>query len=269
MFSFSMSKIIILKPLSLCAMEKIKNFYYKHIYAVIGTLLFHIVLVMSMLIHEVQGKQAYIEPEILIDMRMLDELMKEPEVQEEPEPLEEQSAESASAAAKTNRASNMGADRTEAKMSKSKDPFFDEAFQQEVAEARALAADVSSQLGKKTKSVAEYAMPEENTDGMNPEDISNTIYSGESNIQYDLKNRYHRRLPIPVYLAKAGGKVVVNIWVNNAGKVVKAEIKSVANSEDPFLTEYALQASQRTVFNKDNAAPNPQQGTITYVFVAQ
>lgn len=245
-------------------MQQLKDFYYKHIYAVIGTLIFHIIVLLTMLVYGVQGKQTYAEAELLIDMQMLDELLQMHEKQEE---VESESASTYSS--QTNRASRIGGEQSEQQSSKTDDSFFDKAFEQEVAEARSLASDVSNQLGKKTKAVEEYAMPEETTEGMNPEDIPNTIYSGESNIHYELKNRFHRRLPIPVYLAKGGGKVVVNIWVNNSGKVVKAEIKSSANIGDEMLVNYALQAAQRTVFNKDNSAPDPQQGYISYVFVAQ
>lgn len=245
-------------------MQRIKRFYYKHIYAVIGTLVFHIALVMTMLLYNVSEKRSYTEPEILIDMSMLEELQKEPLKQEE-----QTENRTTNQTAKTNQASRMGDERLETTPSRVKDPFFDEEFQKEVDEAKELASDVSNQLNKKTKALEEYIMPEQTTDGMNPDSISNVVYSGESNIYYDLKNRYHRRMPIPVYLAKGGGKVVVNIWVNTSGKVVKAEIKSTENMQDPLLTAYALQAAQRTLFNKDNSAPNPQLGTISYIFIAQ
>ncbi|MFV0366290.1 MAG: energy transducer TonB [Mangrovibacterium sp.] len=201
-------------------------------------------------------------------MQMLTEWQKELKPKEETK-AESKQQQPSTASAKTNQASRDGGEQTEAASSKVKDPFFDKSFEQELAEARALAADVTSQLGKKTKAQEEYAMPEESTDGMKPEEISNTVYSGESNIHYDLKNRYHRRMPIPVYLAKGGGRVVVSIWVNTSGKVVKAEIKSIENANDSLLAEYALQAAKRMLFNKDDAAPNLQQGYISYLFVAQ
>lgn len=248
-------------------MQAIKDFYYKHIYAVIGTLTFHFVLVLFMLLQGVPEKHVYAEAAIEIDLQMLEELLKESPKQEEVQAKSEQ--QSARPSAKTNQGSKVGAEQNNSYRSQAKDAYFDEEFAKEVAEAQALAADVSNQLNKETKAQEEYAMPEETTEGMQPEEISNTVYSGESNIHYELDKRYHRRLPIPVYLAKGGGRVEVNIWVNNAGKVVKAEIKSVSNLQDPLLSDYALQAAQRSLFNKDASASNPQQGIITYLFVAQ
>ena len=112
-------------------------------------------------------------------------------------------------------------------------------------------------------------MPEETTEGMDPDSIKNTIYSGESNIHYFLENRYHLRLPIPVYLAQGGGLVVVDIVVNRRGKVIQADVKNSGDLKDPMLEIYARQAAQRTVFNTDESAPAQQKGTISYTFVAQ
>ena len=75
---------------------------------------------------------------------------------------------------------------------------------------------MNKQLSKEVKDIEEFAMPEETTEGMHPDSIKNTIYSGESNIHYFLEDRYHRRLPIPVYLAQGGGLVVVDIVVKSA-----------------------------------------------------
>jgi hypothetical protein len=95
------------------------------------------------------------------------------------------------------------------------------------------------------------------------------IYSGKSNIHYFLENRFHIRLPIPVYLAKSGGSITVDIQVDRSGNVIKAEAKTAKNIADPMLPVYAKQAAERTLFNSESNAPEIQRGTITYKFVAQ
>jgi hypothetical protein len=112
-------------------------------------------------------------------------------------------------------------------------------------------------------------MPEAVTEGQDPDSIKNTIYSGKSNIHYFLENRFHVRLPIPVFLAKGGGLITIDIQVDRSGKVVKAEARPAGNISDPMLPVYATQAAERTVFNADTKAPAIQRGTITYRFVAQ
>jgi hypothetical protein len=112
-------------------------------------------------------------------------------------------------------------------------------------------------------------MPVQTTEGMNPDSIKNVIYTGESNIVYYLENRYHVRLPIPVYLAQGGGLVVVDIAVNRQGQVIQAEPRSNPAIRDEQIYLYAKAAASRTIFNTDPSAPESQKGTIHYTFIAQ
>ena len=145
----------------------------------------------------------------------------------------------------------------------------DKELTKEINAAKALVSDVNNQLSKKVPDIKDFKMPEKTTKGMDPKSISNTIYSGKSNIHYLLKNRYHVRLPIPVYLAKGGGIITVDIWVDQQGKVTKATVRDNNNIKDVMLPEYAQQAAVKTLFNEDLNAPSPQHGTITYTFVPQ
>lgn len=104
---------------------------------------------------------------------------------------------------------------------------------------------------------------------MTREEIENEVYSGESNIVYYLENRYHLRLPIPVYLAQSGGVVIVDITVDRNGRVTQANPRSNPSIRDELIYIYAKAAASRTVFNTDQNAPNPQKGTIHYTFIAQ
>ena len=243
-------------------MFKIKEFYKRNIYGIIGTLLFHILLMSSFLLAEVNLKGKVKEEPIIIDFS---------DTKEQPVKTEEQKAQKDQNSPSTPDHNQQLTSRSNQAVNDAskKDPFFDKSYQQEIAEAKKLVADVNKQLSKKVKDIKEYEMPEENTDGMNPDSIKNTIYSGESNIHYFLKNRYHRRLPIPVYLAQDGGLVVVDIWVNREGKVIQAEVQKSGQLKDPMLEVYAKQAALRTVFNEDPTAPSPQKGTISYNFVPQ
>ena len=61
---------------------------------------------------------------------------------------------------------------------------------------------------------------------------------------------------------------MVEILVNPAGKVTRAEIKqkgtTIINSE---MRQKAIQAALRSTFAADPNAPDEQKGTITYTFV--
>lgn len=71
----------------------------------------------------------------------------------------------------------------------------------------------------------------------------------------------------PAYTAQESGKVVVDIWVDQYGKVVKA----IPGGDGTTVTDKALWNAARTAaletgFNMKADAPALQQGTITYIF---
>jgi len=245
--------------------SKIGDIYKRNIYGVMGTLIFHILLFSVFLLADVNIKGNVKEEAIVIDFP---DLPPEPEKPAE-EQKQEQQEETPNDASQpntqpsrqlTNRASNRLA---------TKDNFFDEDYQKEVEAAKNLVSNVNKQLSKKVIDIDTIKMPVETTEGMNPDSIKNVVYTGESNITYYLENRYHLSLPIPVYLAQGGGKVVVDIVVNRQGKVIKAEAEKNPAIRDKNIYRYAEIAASNTIFNADPSAPEEQKGTIHYTFIAQ
>lgn len=107
-----------------------------------------------------------------------------------------------------------------------------------------------------------------------PEEVvkpANTqVYKGPSVLRYALENRTPVRLPVPAYKCLLGGIVVVDIWVNKTGGVVRAEVAhEVTHRDQACLHEAAIEAALRSRFNASPTAPDPQQGRITYEFVQQ
>ena len=243
-------------------MLNIKNLYRKNVYGVMGTLIFHILLVTGFWIQELNfSTKAEKEETVLLD------LILPPEKVESPKPEVTQGSKTGSD--QTSRYDqNMGSNRAVNDAMK-KDKFFDAGYKHDIEEAQKMVDNVNKQLSKKAPPTKTFAMPEAVTEGQNPDSIKNTIYSGKSNIHYFLENRFHVRLPIPVFLAKGGGLITVDIQVNRTGEVIKAQARPSGNLTDPMLPEYATQAAERTVFNSDSKAPAVQRGTITYRFVAQ
>jgi hypothetical protein len=227
------------------------------------TLIFHILVISGFLVAELRLKaESQQEEAILLDFTApVETKVPEPEkVKSEQQPEQSPSSQRT--------ASNLAVNDAPINLRKT-DKFFDDSYRKDIEEAQKVVADVNKQLSKKIPPVKPFTMPEATTGGQNPDSIKNVIYSGKSNIHYFLPNRYHVRLPIPVYLARGGGEITVNIQVNREGKVVRAEAGTIQNINDPMLPTYAVQAAERTVFNSDSKAPAIQQGTITYHFVAQ
>lgn len=96
-----------------------------------------------------------------------------------------------------------------------------------------------------------------------------TIYKeGPTTVSYALSDRRHIWMPIPVYKCRSGGKIVVDIIVNNNGYVLTAEINnSKSDSNDPCLVEAAKKYAERSRFDESPLAK--QQGNITYIFQPQ
>lgn len=248
-------------------MGKLKKIYKRNIYGVMGTLVFHILLFSAFLLAEVDMKGNVQEEELLIEFP--EELFDEPDELPEDETQEEQAESmpndpSSQLAETQSSRSNMASKRL-----MENEDFFDEDYSREVEAARQLSKDVSNQLSKQPVNFEDIEMPVETTEGVDPDSISNVVYTGESNIVYYLENRYHLSLPIPVYLAHGGGKVVVDIVVNRQGRVVEAESRENSSVRDDQIYLYAETAASRTLFNSDQQAPELQKGTIHYTFVAQ
>lgn len=245
---------------------KIGELYRRNVYGVIGTLVFHILLFSAFLLADVNMKGNPKEEEILIEFpaEMLEPEIVEPETPEEEnsnQPNTEQTTNT-----RTNVASNQSATEN---TTTSTDEFFDDDYLKEVEAAKQLVSNVNKNLAKETVDLSDIEMPVETTEGMDRDSIKNVIYAGESNIVYFLENRYHLRLPVPVYLSQGGGTVIVDIVVNRQGKVLEAEPRDDQSIRDKQLFAYAKEAASRTVFNSDNSAPVRQKGTIQYTFVAQ
>jgi hypothetical protein len=245
-------------------MSGIKELYRKNVYGVMGTLIFHILLVTCFWVAELNiNIKIEKEEAILLDFAPSEvkKLIPISEINEQQvkNTMSDQSMKSGQESG-SNRAVNDAL---------KKDKFFDDTYKRDIEEAEKMVADVNKQLSKKVTATKKFKMPEATTEGQNPDSIKNVIYSGKSNIHYFLENRFHIRLPIPVYLAKSGGEIKVDIQVDRSGKVIKAEAKPDKFTNDPMLTEYAIQAAERTVFNADTKAPVVQKGSITYKFVSQ
>ncbi|MBO6024055.1 MAG: TonB family protein [Bacteroidales bacterium] len=85
---------------------------------------------------------------------------------------------------------------------------------------------------------------------------------------YDLGGRGAKSLHRPDDDFSEEGKIVVDIWVNRAGQVVRAEVATKGTEIfNNTMRQKAIQAAKRSTFAADPNAPEEQHGTITYTFV--
>lgn len=101
-------------------------------------------------------------------------------------------------------------------------------------------------------------------------DPNSTRYDGEpgtGGMGYSLTGRKASSLPVPNYNSSKQGKVVVKIWVDRDGNVVKAEPGQRGTTvTDAYLMKKAKEAAMQAKFTPSKDAQEQQIGTITYVF---
>lgn len=89
-------------------------------------------------------------------------------------------------------------------------------------------------------------------------------------ISYSLEGRSDSFLHEPEYPSREQGRVVVTIWVDKEGKVVRVLSGARGTTTtDPALRKAAEQAALRSKFSSNPNAPAEQSGTITYNFLRQ
>jgi TonB family protein len=85
---------------------------------------------------------------------------------------------------------------------------------------------------------------------------------------YDLGGRGAKSLHRPDDDFSEEGRIVVDIWVNRDGQVVRAEVATKGTDIiNNAMRQKAIQAAKRSTFASDPNAPEEQHGTITYTFV--
>ncbi len=116
------------------------------------------------------------------------------------------------------------------------------------------------------------ASPEEN-DSIAIKKSANELaamYQGPTRINYKLENRYHLKLPIPIYKCENSGLIIINILVDQKGRITDYTLDAESSStSDECLLEAAISSIKRTRFNPDSKAPKKQAGFISFEFVAQ
>ena len=95
--------------------------------------------------------------------------------------------------------------------------------------------------------------------------------TGNSGNSYSLSGRsLVGALPVPAYTVREEGRVVIEIHVDQQGKVSRTAFRSVGSTTtNATLVAAAERAARQARFNVDETAPFPQIGTITYNFRMQ
>ena len=162
----------------------------------------------------------------------------------------------------TNRASNQEAKKAAPKKNKANYSGPSNDIQQEEKKA----------IPTEWKHKSNITVEQEDQEGGGEEESGDDVveqFTEVSNISFKLSGRTSNSKPNPVYLCETGGKIVVDIWVDNNGNVVKVKANPEKSAvQNTCLFRAAEKHARKFVFNKA-AASEKQQGTVTINFQKQ
>lgn len=244
--------------------KHILNWMVPHRRGIMGTVIFHLLLAILFLSMEISKVTVHEEMEIVMDVPEPEQLQKQEQEERRKEEIRQKSsAEEVERMLRSIAVNENAQDHRDSRENRVRE-YVDE-IRKELEEEGNGQYKVKRDKHYKQDSLQNAEdRREERLDS-----LKSTFYAGESSVSYNLKDRYARFLPIPVFKCENGGTVVVDIVVNQKGVVQKASVVKSQSGNDERLWEVAVDAAERSRFNAKPSAPEQQRGTITYRFVKQ
>lgn len=251
--------------------SEFKGFLKRNKYGVMGTLAFHMILLILLFSFKLHTKREFLEAEIFIDIppEVAEQILEEKKEEIE-KAIEEKNSEISESVDKLLRsiAVNQDVKKSNSDPRQKVEDMIDEIkknLDEYGSDESSGGEDGLNEFKKDSLSIAEEREKQRMLDS-----LQSIEYSGPSSVYYSLKGRHKVYLPIPVFKCEGEGKIVVQIGVSRSGRVVESKIlKDQCSVQDDCLFEAALEATGRTRFNVSNSSPQTQRGTITYQFVKQ
>lgn len=251
-----------LRPAEPSALAKFLDWFEHHKFGIIGTLALHTILLFAFTLAQLDGTDSPTGPE-----DMLVEVVQEEKAEELVQRIEH--PELAATLKVTNATSNITAQRSSPGYSAARlaERVENELRSMEQAEFDRLAQE-RKEAGK------EIVIPELDPSKWNKERYMQTAaepvkVEGATTVWHDLTGRT-RENDVPGYLCKEMGRVAITVHVDRSGHVARAELDP-ARSEgvDDCMLDHAMSSAKRARFNRSQASPDPQKGTLYFLFLAQ
>ncbi|MDQ2180591.1 hypothetical protein [Marinifilum sp. D714] len=251
--------------------SEFRGFLKRNKYGVMGTLAFHMILLILLFSFKLHTKREFLEAEIFIDIpqEIVEQILEEKEEEIKKE-IEEKNSEINESVDKLLRsiAVNQDVKKSNSDPKQKVEDMIDEIkknLDEYGSDDNSEGNDGLNEYKKDSLSIAEAREKQRVLDS-----LQSIEYSGPSSVYYSLEGRHKIYLPIPVFKCEGEGKIVVKIGVSRSGRVVESKIvKDQCSVQDDCLFEAALDATNRSRFNVSTTSPQTQIGTITYNFVKQ
>jgi hypothetical protein len=244
------------------------NFWSKHKGGILVTLIFHFALILYFNITEIQLPIRKERAVVLLELDYtLDEVTEE-EIKEE-EIIEEQPTEEDI----NKKIQNLMRDAQD-RRTKSTQNYSEKSVEQELAEKyKKLEEDIIKKRQEDGKGFdpSKYEINKStNSDPVNnnPNEAKNQA-AGRVTTACNIPGR-NCYAKTPSYRCPAGGKIHIDIKVNQKGKVIAAAVNTIkSTSSNSCLINEAIKYAKRSKANQDFKAPNSQSGYIIYNFISQ
>ena len=244
----------------------LKAFFQKHAVGILGTVAFHMFLLIVFMLIKMQSFKQINETDLVLEFAEVPEPLKQEEPEKKLTDLEyfERLVE------QQIKASNMAANTSkELEKEISTDNYVEE-VKKELDDSR-------SDEWKKQQEEIQEILQQEDMVPINEEpekDDEETDFTGPTNISYKFLsapfNRKSTHMPVPVYKCRGYGVVDVKVEISRLGYVTSAKASVIEASEDPdCLAEVAERYARKSIFRGNNSAPHAQPAIITYQFIAQ
>lgn len=243
----------------------LRKLYIRHRHGILGTVIFHLLLAIFLLVVQISRLQTHIEMEITLDTPDRTEILKHREEEKRREEIRHRTSDQEVERLLRSIAVNENA----AKKSPSSSPSAEEYIREALASLPESDYDGRYRPRRDSRYREDSLRHARDLDEQTLDSLRSTFYAGESSVSYNLPGRYARHLPIPVFKCERGGTVTLEIHVTPSGSVRKATVIPDRSADDETLCRVAVDAAERSRFNESPDAPALQKGTLTYRFVKQ
>ncbi len=235
----------------------------QHKFSILGTLAVHIVLLVWFSLTIVIHKPYQARERVVMRLDF-----SEPEIPSE----KNETSEGGSTQELTNVVANASQEKTtytnqHFSKSKADQEVLDELKQLEADEYNSIEHAPENETIKNEVNTIDHNLIKEDAEEKEDASYGNDVMATAS---YFLKNRSPQRKPTPSYKCTSEGTVVVNIKVNQKGRVVSATIdESKTNTQNDCLRNEAISYAKRWRFTQNFNDEVRKSGWIKFVYLAQ
>lgn len=243
------------------------NFLERHVIGILTTIALHLLIITCFLVIKMRTKQHYADNEVVIDFSQADVLQKQIEnlqkqVKDQPKQEFIKDLE------KQYNVHNVPVNEADQDAQKSVDNMV-----KDIKGELNINDDQREPAPEKIESPAknEVKLLEQKPEYTEDAKGVRTFFRGATTISYFLKGRKHiTPIRTPAYKCEGGGKVVLNIFVNPRGYIVSLDVnRAESQITDECLVDAAIKSAEVIRFDEKPDAPAKQEGTITFIFIAQ